>query len=100
MNKRLNIKPSDDEDIERQIDRLNFSVQHLLQGIELSAQTPRNPSQLSISRTEWPEQEEESVEMALPTDFDYQLEELLLQLDRTQMILEDFWSESARNKAN
>ena len=49
MIKKLSIRPPDEEDIEGQIDRLNLAVQHIMQGIELSAQTPRNPSQLSLS---------------------------------------------------
>ena len=71
-----------DENIEGQIDRLNLAVQHLMQGIELSAMTPRNPSQLSIvSHPEWIDEEsEESLEFGMPQDLEYRLEEILLQL--------------------
>lgn len=89
-----------DENIEGQIDRLNLAVQHLMQGIELSAMTPRNPSQLSIvSHPEWIDEEsEESLEFGMPQDLEYRLEEILLQLDRSQMANEDFWAETSRRE--
>jgi hypothetical protein len=98
MLKRLELELSS-EDIEGQIDRLNYSVQNLLQGVELSAMTPRNPSQLSISHKDWQETEEDiSVEINLPLEFEAKLEELLLSLDRSQMLLEDLWSETYRKE--
>ena len=48
MIKRLALQPLE-EDVSGQIDRLNLAIQQIMQGIELSAQTPRNPSQLSLS---------------------------------------------------
>ena len=103
MIKKLSIRPPDEEDIEGQIDRLNLAVQHIMQGIELSAQTPRNPSQLSLSYRAWGDDDIEdnnSVEEGLPLEFEQKLEEILLQLDRSQMVVEDFWSEAQKKENN
>ncbi|OMJ80765.1 hypothetical protein SteCoe_18924 [Stentor coeruleus] len=91
---------SPEEDIEGQIDRLNFAVQRLMQGIELSSQTPRNPSQLSFTHPAWLDEEEQenSAEIAIPADLEAKFEEILLILDRTQMTNEDFWSEQYRRE--
>ncbi|OMJ79416.1 hypothetical protein SteCoe_20571 [Stentor coeruleus] len=99
MIKHLRIQ-SPEEDIEEQIDRLNFAVQRLMQGIELSSQTPRNPSQLSFTHPSWldEEEQEKSIEMAIPADLENKFEEILLSLDRTQMINEDFWSDQFRRE--
>lgn len=100
MIKHLRIQ-SPEEDIEEQIDRLNFAVQRLMQGIELSSQTPRNPSQLSFTHPSWLDEEDEqekSIEMAIPADLESKFEEILVSLDRTQMINEDFWSEQFRRE--
>lgn len=99
MMNQLYIQPPE-EDIEGQIDRLNFAVQRLMQGIELSAQTPRNPSQLSFTHPAWldDDEQENSAEIAIPADLEAKFEEILLALDRIQMINEDFWSEQCRRE--
>ncbi|OMJ92608.1 hypothetical protein SteCoe_4618 [Stentor coeruleus] len=100
MKNQLYIQPPE-EDIEGQIDRLNFAVQRLMQGIELSAQTPRNPSQLSFTHPAWLDEEEQENSIdAIPADLEAKFEEILLVLDRTQMINEDFWSEQCRRESN
>ena len=101
MFSRLSIQVPE-ENLEGQLDRLNFAVQHLMQGIELSSRTPRNPSSLSIfSHRDWPEEDkEEATEYGVPEEFEAKLEEILLQLDRSQMTVEDFWSEAAYKDNN
>ncbi|OMJ82455.1 hypothetical protein SteCoe_16864 [Stentor coeruleus] len=99
MIKNLRIQ-SPEEDIEEQIDRLNFAVQRLMQGIELSSQTPRNPSQLSFTHPSWLDEEEQdkSIEMPISIELENKFEEILVNLDRIQMINEDFWSEQFRRE--
>lgn len=92
---------TDDEDIEGQIDRLNIAVQKLMIGIEISAQTPRNPSQLSFAHPDWMDDDDDkSVEGGLPETFEKKFEELLIQLDRSQMQNEDFWADQYRKEQN
>jgi len=93
---------TNDEDIEGQIDRLNIAVQKLMVGIEISAQTPRNPSRLSFAHPDWMDDEdlEKSVDETLPETFEQKFEEILIQLDRVQMQNEDFWSDQFRKEQN
>lgn len=92
---------TNDEDIEGQIDRLNIAVQKLMVGIEISAQTPRNPSRLSFAHPDWMDDEDEkSIDETLPETFEQKFEEILIQLDRVQMQTEDFWSDQNRKEQN
>jgi hypothetical protein len=95
MTRNISIKTSDEE-IESQLDRLNIAVQQLMIGIEVSAQTPRNPSQLSFAHPDWMDEDERSQE--IPDHFEKKFEEVLMQLDRCQMQNEDFWTEQSRRQ--
>ena len=99
MNRKICIETGDEE-IENQLDRLNIAVQKLMIGIEVSAQTPRNPSQLSFAHPEWMDEEDDdkSQDLMIPDHFEKRLEEVLVQLDRCQMTNEDFWADQVRKQ--
>lgn len=98
MNRKVYIETGDEE-IESQIDRLNIAVHKLMIGIEVSAQTPRNPSQLSFAHPDWmDEDDDKSQDLMIPDHFERRLEEVLVQLDRCQMINEDFWADLTRKQ--
>ena len=98
MNRKIYIETGDEE-LESQIDRLNIAVHKLMIGIEVSAQTPRNPSQLSFAHPDWmDEDDDKSQDLMIPDHLERRLEEVLVQLDRCQMINEDFWADHLRQK--
>ncbi|OMJ82103.1 hypothetical protein SteCoe_17266 [Stentor coeruleus] len=96
-----------EESLEQRLDRINNALQSTMQEIEISAYHPKDPSMISylhsisgsICNFEWLDQDiERSAYVKLPEGIEENLEVILQQLDRTQMINEDFWAENIRNQ--
>lgn len=97
-----------EESLEQRLDRINSALQNTMQEIEVSGYHPRNASMISYLHSytgsygnfEWLDQDGEvSAEIKLPEGIEEKLEQVLQQLDRTQMLVEDFWSENTRNQS-
>lgn len=103
-----NLLPKENEEtLEQRLDRINYALQNTMQEIEISAYHPKDPSMISylhsisgsICNFEWLDQDaERSAYIKLPEGVEENLEEILQQLDRTQMTNEDFWAENIRNQ--
>jgi hypothetical protein len=79
------------DEVNDQIDRLNLALQHVMDGIANTTLEPR----ISITNSHWLENSsEESLE--IPDQFEERMEQLHTELDRSQMRVEDFWSEQRR----
>ncbi|OMJ85306.1 hypothetical protein SteCoe_13400 [Stentor coeruleus] len=89
------------EDIEGQLDRLNQALQVVMKEIEVSS-CSRNPSRLSAVNGDYFADEEikspsvHSEENFIPDGFEEKIEELLTNIDRNDMIIEDYRSEEMR----
>jgi hypothetical protein len=84
------------EDVGGQIDRLNSALHMMMQEIEHGVHSSRVSSRVSVLNSEVRLEDEnfsfESDNPHLPPDFEERIEELLLTLDRNQMIIEDYRS--------
>lgn len=102
INRRINsgyLSPS--EGVEGQIDRLNHALQVVIKDIEASS-CSRNPSHLSNFNTEIFTDEDAycpsiyTEDLYIPDNLEEKIEELLIRIDRNEMINEDFRSEELR----
>ncbi|OMJ78279.1 hypothetical protein SteCoe_21958 [Stentor coeruleus] len=96
---------SPNEDVEGQIDRLNHALQVVIKDIEASS-CSRNPSRLSNFNTEIFTDEDANCpsiyteDFYIPDSLEDKIEELLIRIDRNEMINEDFRSEELRKIEN
>lgn len=92
------------KDLESQIDRLNLALSQAMQEIELNPGSSRVSSQVSFFPFETDNRPESpsfrSEDLQLPLEFEQKIEELLLSVDRSHMIIEDLLSEQFRNQSS
>ena len=97
-----------EETLEQRLDRINTALQNTMQEIETAGDTTLNQSRFShmhmhsyttsYCHFEWLDPEiDTSVEIKLPDGLEERFETVLQSLDRTQMLVEDFWAENIRN---
>jgi hypothetical protein len=107
--KKTDIDMIPEETIEQKLDRINQTLETTMQEIELVNVPQRIPSRISYMTScassychfEWADDDQDlNTEFRIPEGIESTLELVLANLDRTQMMLEDFWSESVRNQLN
>ena len=83
------------EEVTDQIDRLNYALQQVMDGIANASY--ERPTRMSITSADWMEQESED-SLDIPDNYQSKLEELIQDLDRSKMTLEDLWSDQSRKQ--
>ena len=81
------------EEVTDQIDRLNYALQQVMDGIANGSY--ERPTRMSITSADWMENESED-SLDIPDNYQSKLEELIQDLDRSKMALEDLWSDQIR----
>ena len=81
------------EEVTDQIDRLNYALQQVMDGIANGSY--ERPTRMSITSADWMEHESED-SLDIPDNYQSKLEELIQDLDRSKMALEDLWSDQIR----
>ena len=92
--------PPPSEDIENQLDRLNKALLCVMNEIEASS-CSRNPSRLSVKDSEMFQDDRENVsfhsdENFISDELEQKVEQLLITIDRQEMIIEDYRAEELR----
>ena len=95
-----------EETLEHKLDRINITLQNTMKEIEIAEDATPSQSQFSRMHSfatsychfEWLEAEHDvsAVEIKFPEGFEETFETVLQALDRSQMLVEDFWAESIR----
>lgn len=83
------------EEVTDQIDRLNYALQLVMDGIANGSY--ERPTRMSITSADWMEQESED-SLDIPDNYQSKVEELIQDLDRTKMTLEDLWADHVRSQ--
>lgn len=95
-----------EETIEEKLERINGALQHTILEMDVSSQQIRNSSRItyinsytnSYCNFDWIDVEASSImDSKLEPQIESNIETLLLSLDRSQMQVEDFWSDYHRN---
>lgn len=83
------------EEVTDQIDRLNFALQQVMDGI--ANVTCERPVRMSITSADWMEKDSED-SLSIPDHYEDRIESLIQQLDQVSMLAEDLWSAQFREQ--
>ncbi|OMJ92247.1 hypothetical protein SteCoe_5016 [Stentor coeruleus] len=83
------------EEVADQIDRLNFALQQMMEGIPDTS--IERQARMSLITTNWLDKDSDDSSLDIPDEFEKKVEMLAIQLDRTAMIVEDFLSDKYRS---
>ncbi|OMJ94264.1 hypothetical protein SteCoe_2603 [Stentor coeruleus] len=83
------------EEVTDQIDRLNFALQQMMEGIPDTS--IERQARMSLITTNWLDKDSDDSSLDIPDEFEKKVEMLALQFDRTAMVVEDFLSDKYRS---
>ena len=83
------------EEVTDQIDRLNYALQLVMDGIANGSY--ERPTRMSITSADWMEQDSDD-SLDIPDNYQSKVEELVQELDQAKMTLEDLWAYQVRSQ--